>query len=74
MGLRDMFRREPTTRVQMTVSVDTDHVAGESYDVPVEVADRYIARGYATGTMSREYDEHELPALRGNPQTVTFGG
>jgi hypothetical protein len=74
MGLFDRFRGEPHSRVRMVASVG-GHVAGELYDVPVSVADRWIARGYALGNFSRPYDEHELAALRGNSaQVVNLGG
>jgi hypothetical protein len=61
-------------RVQMIVSVGGDHVAGKQYDLPVEIADRYVARGYAAGSLSREYDADELQQLKGNPQVVNVGG
>jgi len=70
MGLLDMFRREPTSRVHMILSVD-EFVAGHNYDIPVEVADRFIVRGYASGTLSREYSTDELTALNRNHQVVT---
>ena len=54
----------------MLPSVGSDHVAGEQYDLPVSVADRYVARGYAEGKLSREYSADELVALMGNPQVV----
>jgi hypothetical protein len=56
-------------KVTMIVSVG-EHVAGESYRLSAETADRYIARGYAAGSLSREYAEHEMPALQGNAQVV----
>ncbi len=73
MGL---FRRllgqpdAPTARVVMIASVD-QHVAGEKYDLPIEVADRFIIRGYAEGNLSREFSEDEIVALKGNGQTVS---
>ena len=69
MGLIDRFRREPRSRVRMLLSVG-EHEAGEAYDVPVPVADRWIARGYAEGDMSRHYAPEELAALRGNDTQV----
>jgi hypothetical protein len=72
MGL---FRRllgessSPVARVRMIASVDS-HVAGEQYDLPLEIADRYIVRGYAEGNLSREFSDDEMLALRGNPQVV----
>lgn len=72
MGLLDRFRGEPRARVRMVASVGA-HVAGEQYDVPVTLADQWIARGYAEGNFSRHYEEHELAALRGNSQVVSLG-
>jgi phosphoribosylaminoimidazole-succinocarboxamide synthase len=71
MGLMDRFRREPVSRVHMVNSVD-QFVAGEQYDIPVEVADRFIIRGYATGSLSREYSAEEHSALHANHQVVSF--
>jgi hypothetical protein len=70
MGLRDMFRREPTLRVHMLLSVD-EFPAGESFDLPVEVADRFIIRGYAEGELSREYSAEERNAMHSNSQVVS---
>lgn len=74
MGLFDRLRREPgvsVSRVRMRLSVG-DHVAGEQYDLPLEVADRYIVRGYAQGDLSREFSAEEIADLRGNPQVVVI--
>jgi hypothetical protein len=71
MGLFDRFRGAPRARVRMIASVG-DHVAGEQYDLPVDIADRYLARGYAAGDFSRHYEAHELHALRGNSQVVSL--
>lgn len=69
-----MFRRKggPVARVAMVVSVD-EFVAGEKYDVPVELADRFILRGYATGDLSREYTPDEAQAHRSNVQVIGLG-
>lgn len=69
MGLLQHFKREPVTRVRMVNSVD-EFVAGEQYDIPVEVADRFIVRGYAEGSLSRDYSEDERAALHANHQVV----
>jgi hypothetical protein len=53
----------------MIVSVG-EYTAGEIYKLPALVADKFVARGYAAGSMSREYTNDELVALRGNPQVV----
>jgi len=71
MGLLSMFRRGPVSRVRMIASVD-EFVAGEQYDIPVEVADRFIVRGYAEGQLSREYSAEEHAALHSNHQVVTL--
>lgn len=58
-------------RVVMRVSVD--HLeAGKAVDLPADVADQLIARGYADGELSRHFEEHELAALRANNQTVVI--
>lgn len=69
MGLLDRFRGSPTSRVRMIASVD-QYVAGEQYDLPVEVSDRFIVRGYAEGRLSRDFSESEIHALSVNSQTV----
>jgi hypothetical protein len=56
----------------MLASVDDQHVAGEQYDLPVELADRYVIRGYAEGALSRDYTPAEISELGGNPQVVSF--
>jgi hypothetical protein len=69
MGLFDRFRREPVARVRMVLSVG-EFPAGEQFDVPVPVADQWIARGYAEGNLSREFTSEELAELRANVQVV----
>jgi hypothetical protein len=69
VGLLDLFRREPHSRVLMVLSVD-QFAAGESYDIPAPVADRFIIRGYAQGQLSREYSPEERAALHSNHQVV----
>lgn len=69
MSLLDLFRREPHSRVRMLVSVD-EFPAGEQFDIPVEAADRFIIRGYATGILSREYGPEESAAMHSNHQIV----
>jgi len=70
MSLRDMFRREPTSRVRMILSVD-EYPAGEQFDLPVEVSDRFIIRGYAEGFLSRDYTADERNAMHSNSQVVS---
>ncbi len=60
-------------RVTMSVSVG-DHVAGQSYRLPVALADSYVAKGYAEGGLSREFSPDELNELRSTMQTVSFDG
>lgn len=60
-------------RVKMVMSVG-EHAAGNSYALPADVADKYIARAYAEGKLSRAYTPEELNKLRGNPQVVKIGG
>lgn len=70
MGLLDRFKREPTIRVHMLLSVD-EFPAGENFDLPVEVADRFIIRHYAEGELSREYTTEERNAMHANSQVVS---
>jgi hypothetical protein len=70
MGLLDLFRSEPTIRVHMLLSVD-EFPAGENFDLPVEVADRFIIRNYAVGELSREYTAEERNAMHANSQVVS---
>lgn len=68
MGWLDRLRgdKPPTTRVLMLVSTateDHDLVAGNEYKLPVEMADVFIAKKYATGNLSREIPEDELADL-----------
>lgn len=60
-------------RVTMRASVG-DHQAGLSYRLPVARADSYVAKGYADGTLSREFSPEELNALRSTMQVVSFDG
>jgi hypothetical protein len=68
-ALGQLWGREPHVRVKMLVSVG-NMPAGEQFDIPVSVADKFIARGYAEGHPSREFSAEELSALRSNHQTV----
>lgn len=82
MGLVDWLRgrkpeeapapAEPTIRVTMVVSVDSEHVAGETYDLPVALAERYIIREYAIGELSREYTREEQNAINSSHQVVSL--
>lgn len=44
--------------ITMVASVD-QYIAGELYDIPSEKADDFILKGYATGSLSREYSPSE---------------
>lgn len=72
MGLRDWLNRnveQPTTRVHMTHSVD-EYVAGNAYDLPVELADQWLLKGYCTGSLSREHTPDEIYEIRYLQQSV----
>src|SRR5262245_58199076 len=60
----------PVSRIVMVNSVG-ELVAGEQYDVPDEQADRFIALGYATGELSREYTTDELATFHEGHQEVS---
>lgn len=68
-----MFLRRKKAWVLMVASVG-DHEAGVRYKLPIELADSYVAKGYADGVLSREFAPDELNALRSTMQTVTFDG
>lgn len=57
--------------VRMINSVD-EHVAGESYEVVDELADRFIILGYADGELSRDYTDEEREAMHATVQRVTL--
>jgi len=58
--------------VQMINSVG-EYVAGESYEIPDDEADRFVMLGYAEGTLSREYSEREIADIRAPHQAVSLG-
>ena len=47
-----------------------EYPAGEEVELEDELADRYILRGYAEGTTSREYSSEEIQAHLDDVQTV----
>jgi len=53
----------------MLNSVD-EYVAGEEYDLPDELADRFVILGYADGDLSRSYTQSEQAELQETSQTV----
>jgi hypothetical protein len=72
MGLRAWLGRnadQPTSRVYMTHSVD-EYIAGESYDLPVELADQWLIKGYCVGKLSREHTPDEMHEIRHLQQMV----
>lgn len=76
MGLLSRLRGASASVVVMKCSVaggGLDLLGGVKYRVPVDVADRLIARGYAEGELSRPFSDEELNGLRGNPQVVKLG-
>jgi len=50
------------TTVTMVNSVG-EYVAGEQYDLDMELADQFILKGYALGEMSRTFTEEEHATL-----------
>ena len=60
-------------QVRMINSVG-DYVAGESYEIPDEEADRFVILGYAEGVLTREYSETEIADMQGTHQAVSLGG
>lgn len=48
-------------------------VAGEEYELDPETADRFIALGYADGTLSGEWSPEEIAALKAQHQEVGLG-
>lgn len=57
--------------VRMINSVD-EYVAGESYEVEDQLADRFIILGYADGELSREHTQEEREAMHATVQRVTL--
>jgi hypothetical protein len=57
--------------VTMINSVD-EHFSGEEVDLPDELADLFIIKGYAEGQLSRDYDESERVEILADQQTVEF--
>lgn len=60
-------------KVRMINSVD-EHVAGAEIDLPDELADLFIIKGYAEGELSRDYGEAEVAAIEESNQAVSFDG
>jgi len=56
------------------LDVDESYEAGKEYDLDDEKADEFIVKGYASGTLSRPYDESEKAGLLGQIQAINFGG
>lgn len=60
-------------KVKMILSVG-EHEAGKQFSLPAELGDSYIAKGYAEGTLSREFSDEEIAELRSTVQVVSFDG
>lgn len=59
--------------VTMVASVahdGADYVAGETIDLPDDVADGFIVKGYATGQLSRPHTDEEVAELSRTSQVV----
>jgi hypothetical protein len=71
MGLMNWLKgyKSPTIRVRMVVSVN-DLIAGEQYDLPVELADEYIIKNYALGTLSRPFTDDQIAHMTRLDQKV----
>jgi hypothetical protein len=57
-------------KVRMINSVG-DFIAGEEADLDEQVADVFILKGYAEGTLSRDYDEAERAEILEGHQGVS---
>lgn len=51
-----------------------EYYANRFYRIAPEVADEWILKGYATGTLSREYSEDERIEMLSTIQVVNLGG
>jgi hypothetical protein len=58
-------------KVKMINSVD-DHVAGTEIELPDDLSDLFVIKGYAEGQLSRDYDESERAEILADRQTVEF--
>ena len=50
-----------------------EYVAGKTYNLKKEEAERFIVNGYAEGELSREIPDEEQKELRGDHQVVALG-
>jgi len=57
------------TLVRMINSVG-EHPAGEEVELPDEIADLYIIKGYADGKLSADYSESERAEILAEHQVV----
>ena len=60
-------------KVTMINSVG-DNAAGTEIELPDEIADMFILRGYAEGTLSRDYEADERAEIEATAQVVSLGG
>jgi hypothetical protein len=58
------------TMINSVVSKEYDLVSGKTYDLPEEIADEYILKGYASGDVSRVFSEEEVAELKRTMQVV----
>jgi hypothetical protein len=59
------------TTIRMVNSVD-EHAAGTEIELPDELADLFIIKGYAEGVLSRDYDDSERAEILADHQRVEF--
>lgn len=76
MGLLSFLKKKETTpsdtsKVRMQVSIG-NYEAGVVYDIHNSLADDYIIKNYALGTLTREYTEQEKEAKLANNQVLGF--
>jgi hypothetical protein len=56
--------------IHSVVSSEGDYEAGNKYDLPTEVADGFIHKGYATGKLSRTFSAEETATINAQTQKV----
>jgi len=60
-----------TVTMNMPMNIDgTEYLEGEDYDLPADLGDAWILKGYASGTTSRSFSGSEIDALTSNDQKV----
>ena len=61
-----------TMRVSVNAGPPPGYIAGQGYFIPKSVADVWILRDYATGELSRRYDDTELSLIHQGVEVVTL--